>query len=106
MWQTIETSLAQNATSLITMGGAINPYVGGVVSLIVVGLLIFAGIKAAQAAWAQQQANSGQVIGGGTGNDQNVTNDVQNGTNNWINSGGTTTDAPTPPTPTEPKKPA
>lgn len=87
MWNSIWTSLSTNAAGLIAAASNVNPYVGGVVALIIAGLLIYVGIKAKQAAWSDEKDQSGGTIGGNTGNDQNNANDVIHTGDDFLNGG-------------------
>ena len=87
MWATILTALQTNGIQLITLFGSISPYLGGAVAVILAGLLIYVGFKAAAQAWADQKSNSGGSIGGEVGGDQNVAGNVTDNGNTFL--GGT-----------------
>lgn len=84
-YQALLNSLEQNSVKLITLGGSVSPYVGAVITLIVVGLIVWLGIKAKSQAWGNQKNQSGNDVNNNTGQDQGTSNDVQHSSDDFFN---------------------
>jgi len=84
-YQALLNALEQNSVKLITLGGSVNPYVGGVVTLIIVGLIVYLGIKAKSQAWGNQQNQAGKDVNNTTGQDQGTSNNVQHSSDDFFN---------------------
>ena len=72
----IQEQLMLHGAALITLGGKINPWVGGALALIIGGLLIYLGFKVKAGAWEQDKKDSGEQVGEQVGQDQNTTKPV------------------------------
>ena len=75
-YQAILDGLSQNAAKLITLGGTINPYVGGAVALIIAVLLFWLSWKNKGQIWSNTKADAGKVVND-TGASQDAAQSVQ-----------------------------
>lgn len=84
MWQGLFDSLAHNSFSIITMGGAVNPYLGLGLLVAIGGALIFFSVMAKKEAWNKQKDESSSSIGKEVGQDQEVNKNVDDKINDFL----------------------
>lgn len=70
-YETIQRTLGENATELITMGNSIHPALGGAIALLMVGAFIWLGIRAKKQKWSIRKKKAGEAISG-TGQEQGI----------------------------------
>jgi len=84
MWQSMYNALINHGVDIITMGGKINPYIGLVISVILGIILVFVGFKFKNENWNSKVDASGSTIGTETNHNQDTTDEVLDGTDDWL----------------------
>lgn len=75
--------LVSNFIQLITLGGSIHPYLGGLVALLGVVGIAWLGIKMGKQKWKETKKKAGEVVAD-VGGDQDHAKKVQDGVDSFL----------------------